>query len=104
MEQLFPFYFDFGENKTWYPDLAIKFRTPQLIKHPLSLEKIREFGVTKSIEPLIEDVDFMLQNKEVGGSHGLMWDIACHAPHRFADLYDQRILVILDEFQYRFAN
>ncbi|WP_069473105.1 hypothetical protein [Candidatus Marithrix sp. Canyon 246] len=28
-----------------------------------------------------------------------MWDTACHAPHRFADLYDQRILVILDEFQ-----
>jgi hypothetical protein len=110
---IIPFYFDFGENKTWYPDLAIKYyrafasqyisfitRTPQLVKHPLSLEKIREFGVTKSIEPLIEDVDFMLQNKEVGGSHGLMWDIACHAPHRFADLYDQRILVILDEFQY----
>jgi len=28
-----------------------------------------------------------------------MWKTACTAPHRFADLYDQRILVILDEFQ-----
>ena len=28
-----------------------------------------------------------------------MWDIACHAPHRFADFYNKRFLVIIDEFQ-----
>ncbi|TGO02784.1 hypothetical protein PN36_19240 [Candidatus Thiomargarita nelsonii] len=108
-----PFYFEFGENKMWYPNLAIKYyrifasqyiafltRTQKLVKHPLSLEQIREFGVSEAITPLIDDVDFLIQNKKVGGSHDLMWDLACSAPHRFADLYDQRFLVILDEFQY----
>ena len=28
-----------------------------------------------------------------------MWKTAYTAPHRFADVFDQRILVILDEFQ-----
>ncbi len=110
---IIPFYFEFGENKIWYPNLAMKYyrafasqyiafltRTPKFIKHPLSLEKIREFGISEDISPLIDDVDFLLQNKGVEGSHDLMWDLACSAPHRFADLYDQRILVILDEFQY----
>jgi len=108
-----PFYFEFGENKMWYPDLAIEYycafasqyisfttRTPELVKHPFSLKQIREFGVSQSITLFIDDVDFLIQNKEVGGSHDLMWKRACSAPHRFADLYDQRFLVILDEFQY----
>jgi hypothetical protein len=110
--EVIPFYFDFGENKMWYPNLAIKYyrafasqyisfitRNSKLIKHPLSLEQIREFGVKESITALVDDIDFLLQNKGIEGSHDLMWDTACHAPHRFADLYDQRILVILDEFQ-----
>ncbi len=110
--EVIPFYFDFGENKMWYPNLAIKYyrafasqyisfitQNSKLIKHPLSLEQIREFGVKESITALVDDIDFLLQNKGIEGSHDLMWDTACHAPHRFADLYDQRILVILDEFQ-----
>ncbi len=111
-KEVIPFYFDFAENKMWYPDLAIKYyrafasqyisfitQTPKLVKQPLSLKEIREFGVSKSIKALVDDVDFLIENKELGGSHGLMWKTACTAPHRFADLYDQRILVILDEFQ-----
>jgi hypothetical protein len=108
-----PFYFSFEENKIWYPDLAIKYycvfasqyisflqRDSDLVKIPLSLEEIKEYGLANAIKPLVRDIDFLLQNREVGGSHGLMWDTACSAPHRFADFFDQRILVILDEFQY----
>jgi hypothetical protein len=111
-QAVIPFYFDFGENKMWYPNLAIDYyrafasqyisfitQTPELVKHPLSLEKIKEFGENNSITALVDDVDFMLQNKGIEGSHDLMWKTACTAPHRVADLYDQRILVILDEFQ-----
>jgi len=111
-KQVIPFYFDFGENKMWYPNLAIKYyrafasqyisfitQTPNLVIDHLSLEQIREFGVSKSIEPLINDVDFLIKNKEVGGSHDLMWDTACTAPHRFASVLDTKFLVILDEFQ-----
>jgi len=107
-----PFYFDITENKIWYPDLAMKYyrtfashyisyleRDSALIDDLLTLEKIRAYGVKKSIEPLVSDVDLMLQNKEVGGSHGQMWQTAYSAPHRFASRYDLRFLVMIDEFQ-----
>lgn len=35
--------------------------------------------------------------KETG--FDLMWDTASSAPNRYAQLYDQRVLVIIDEFQ-----
>jgi len=111
-KEVIPFYFDFGENKMWYPDLAIDYyrafasqyisfitRNPKLVIDHLSLEEIRKFGVSKSISTLVKDVDFLIANKEVGGSHDLMWKTACTAPHRFAAVLDTKILVILDEFQ-----
>ena len=110
--EVIPFYFDFGENKMWYPDLAIDYycafasqyisfitRNQELVIDHLSLEEIRDFGISKSISTLVKDVDFLIKNKEVGGSHGLMWKTACTAPHRFAAVLDTKFLVILDEFQ-----
>jgi hypothetical protein len=107
-----PFYFDFAENKIWLSDLAIKYyrafasqyisfitRNSKLVTDHLSLKQIREFGVNNSITTLVDDVDFLIENKEQGGSHGLMWDTACTAPHRLASVLDIRFLVILDEFQ-----
>jgi hypothetical protein len=105
-----PFYFEFGENKIWYPDLAIKYycafasqyisflqRDKDGVGKLLSLKQIREYGIAKSIDNFVDDVDFLLQNKEVGGSHDLMWDIAYSAPHRYAERYDCRFLVICME-------
>ncbi len=60
----------------------------------------REYGLSKSIEDFVDDADFMIKNQFVDGNHDLMWDIASTAPHRFAEQYDRRVLVILDEFQY----
>jgi hypothetical protein len=74
-------------------------RDESLVKIPLPLEEIKKYGLANSIKPLVRDVDFLWQNKEVGGTHSLMWDTACTAPHRFATVYDQRLLVIIDEFQ-----
>jgi hypothetical protein len=108
-----PFYFSFEENKIWYPNLAIKYycafasqyiafleRDSKLVGKWLSLEKIRQYGVENGIEHFVDEVNFLQNNKTVGGSHDLMWDLACSAPHRFADFFEKRILVILDEFQY----
>jgi len=108
-----PFYFEFGEHKIWYPNLAIKYyctfasqyisfleREPKLVEKLLSLEQIREYGLSKSIEDFVDDADFMLKNQAIDGNHDLMWDIASTAPHRFSKQYDHRALVILDEFQY----
>jgi len=107
-----PFFFDVADTKIWYPNLAIKYycafasqyisfleRDEKLVNTPLSLDEIREYGLANSINLFVRDVNFLLQNKEVGGSHDLMWDIACSAPHSFADFYEKRFLVIIDEFQ-----
>jgi hypothetical protein len=107
-----PFYFDFAESNIWYPDLAIDYyctfasqyisfltREESLVRQPLSLEEIRSYGVTHAIKQLVNDVDFLMANKAVGGSHDLMWQTANYAPHRFAAVLDIRFLVILDEFQ-----
>jgi hypothetical protein len=108
-----PFYYSFDENKIWYPDLAIDYyrafasqyisfleRNEKWVGKRLTLEQIREYGLANSNELLVEDIDFLFQNREIGGSHDLMWSMACSAPHRFADFYDRRFVVILDEFQY----
>ncbi len=57
-----PFYFSIGENKRWLPDFAIEYyrafasqyisfleRDAELVRKPLSLEEIREYGLAKSI-------------------------------------------------------
>ncbi|WP_069471988.1 hypothetical protein [Candidatus Marithrix sp. Canyon 246] len=107
-----PFYFEFDENKMWYPNLAIDYycafasqyisfitRNPKLVTDHLSLKQIKEFGVSNSITTLVNDVDFLIENKELGSSHELMWKTACEAPHRYASVLDTKFLVILDEFQ-----
>ncbi len=106
-----PFYFDMAENPIWYPDLAVKYyrafasqyisfseRDETLVRKPLSLEKIREYGVKKSVPSLVDDVDSILWAKKMG-FYSSAWETACGAPHRLADVYDRRILVIIDEFQ-----
>jgi hypothetical protein len=111
-EVTIPFFFDVADSKIWLPNLAIKYysafasqyisfleRDHKLVNTPLPLEDIRKYGLAKSINLFVKDVDFLLKNKKVGGSQDLMWDIACSAPHRYAAFYDKRFLVIIDEFQ-----
>ncbi|MDM8559650.1 hypothetical protein [Candidatus Parabeggiatoa sp. HSG14] len=106
-----PFYFSFEEKKIWYPDLAIDYyrafasqyisflqRKEKWVGKRLTLKQIQQYGVTNSNELFVEDVDSLRQDKE-SRLHDSMWKTACSAPHRFADFYDQRVLVILDEFQ-----
>jgi hypothetical protein len=107
-----PFFFDVADTKIWYQNLAINYyrafasqyisfleRDEKLVNIALSLEEIKKYGLANSIDLFIRDVDFLLQNKDVVGSHDLMWNTACFAPHRFAAFYEKRFLVIIDEFQ-----
>ncbi|WP_186441133.1 hypothetical protein, partial [Desulfamplus magnetovallimortis] len=86
--KVIPFYFDISEANIWLPMFAIKYfcaftsqyisfleREPGLIRDPMTLEQIREYGVSKSIEPLVKNVDSLLQHKEQG-FHDLMWETA----------------------------
>ncbi|MCP4575143.1 MAG: hypothetical protein GY846_02480, partial [Deltaproteobacteria bacterium] len=106
-----PFYFNIDENKVWHPHLAVEYfrafasqyisfleRDETLVGKPLSLAKIREYGLSKSIDPLVDDVDSLIQDKKIG-FHDAMWKTAYAAPHRYAAVLDARFLVILDEFQ-----
>ncbi|MEN8215155.1 MAG: hypothetical protein ABFS56_02005, partial [Pseudomonadota bacterium] len=108
---IIPFYFDFSEKEIWYPDFAIKYyctfasqyisfieRNEDWVNQPLTLKEIREYGLAKSNQRLVDDVDSLFENKELG-LHDSMWDTAYSAPHRFAAIFDTRFLVILDEFQ-----
>ncbi|MCP4755920.1 MAG: hypothetical protein GY866_34095, partial [Proteobacteria bacterium] len=107
-----PFYLDIPESKIWYPTFAIDYycafasqyisfleRDEKLVRKSLSLEEIREYGVSKSIKPFVSDVDLLFQERKAGGLHDLMWKTAYTAPHVFASLYDVRFLVLIDEFQ-----
>ena len=110
-EIVIPFYFSIPEVKMWYPEFAIKYyrafasqyisffeRDEKLVNRHLSLKQIREYGLQKSISLFVDDVDSLSDDKSMK-YYGLMWETAYTAPNRFASFYDQRLLVILDEFQ-----
>ena len=109
--QVVPFYLDIAENPVWYPNFAFHYyqnfasqfiafleRDEDLIRYPLSLDQIREYGVAKNIKYFVIDVDEMRRNFEEG-KNDLVWITAYMAPSRYAGVMDRRFLVILDEFQ-----
>ncbi|MDM8522929.1 hypothetical protein QUF80_06105 [Desulfococcaceae bacterium HSG8] len=92
---IIPFYFSIREKKIWYPEFAIEYyrafasqyisfleRDERMVRNPLSLDKIREYGISKSPDILAEDVDMLLWNRE-REMHDSMWEIAYTAPERF---------------------
>ncbi len=107
-----PFYLSIPESPIWFVDLVIKYyetfashyisfleRDPLLVRKPLTLKQIRAYGETHNNEVLVDDVNYMLEYLE-SRHYDLVWDRVYRAPHRMAAIYDQRILVIIDEFQY----
>ena len=107
-----PFYLSIPDAPIWFTNFAFKYyrtfashyisfleRDPKLVGELLTMEQIRAYGMANDISVLVNNVDSML-NDEKAKRYDLVWDIAYHAPHRLAGVYDQRILVIIDEFQY----
>ncbi|MCP4711605.1 MAG: hypothetical protein GY869_23550, partial [Planctomycetes bacterium] len=114
--QVIPFYISIPDAPIWYLNLAVKYyttfashyisfmeRDPLLVRQSLTLEQIRDYGKTKNIQVLVNDVNAIL-SYEQSKNYDLVWDTAYRAPHRMAGVYDQRILVIIDEFQYLSAH
>jgi GTPase SAR1 family protein len=110
--QVIPFYISVPDAPIWYLNFAEKYyttfashyisfiqRDPALIMEPMTLEQIRDYGQAHGIRVLVNDINAILGYKE-SKDYGLVWDTAYRAPHRMASGYDQRILVIIDEFQY----
>ena len=109
---IIPFYISLEENNVWLPEFAsfyyrtfashyISFfeRNPKFVTEILTFEQIRDYGQNNSIDSFVTDID-LLNKFEANDQHGSMWRVAYSAPDKFASVYDQRILVIIDEFQY----
>lgn len=109
--QVIPFYFDVAERKAWYPDFALDYyrafvtqyisfmeRDPKLIGKRLTLEQIEAYGTGHDMAILGEDI-LSIQSDRKMRFYDSIWKTAYSAPHRFADAHDQRVLVIIDEFQ-----
>ncbi len=107
-----PFYFNIENRNIRLKHFAIKYfrtfasqyisfleRDETLVGKPLSLEKIREYGLANSIQPMVNDVDSILNDKKEEWGGDPIWDTARNAPHRYAAVLDIKFLVILDEFQ-----
>ncbi|MCP4353690.1 MAG: hypothetical protein GY795_50225 [Desulfobacterales bacterium] len=107
-----PFYYNFPERKTWYPDLAVEYfctfasqyvsffeRDENLARFPFdTLEDIKTYCSSEQFRLLARVADSMLRLKDTG-LYDSMWTSSYSAPERIAAVCDQRILVILDEFQ-----
>ena len=111
--EVIPFYFLIQEARMWYPEFAVRYygafasqcisfleRDVALIQNPLTLEEIRDYGKSSPMSSFVKDAEFLLRENRPHGRHDTMWDIASHAPHRYAAVYDKRFLVMIDEFQY----
>ncbi|MCP4105987.1 MAG: hypothetical protein GY749_10685 [Desulfobacteraceae bacterium] len=105
-----PFYFSIPETKMWYPNFAVDYyctfashyisfmeRDESLVRHPMRLEEIREYGRANAVKLFTDDIEAIRDYRS--GNWYMLWKTAYTAPERFAAIYDQRILVILDEFQ-----
>ncbi|MDM8551067.1 hypothetical protein QUF72_13350 [Desulfobacterales bacterium HSG2] len=109
--EVIPFYINIPERNVWFPNFAVGYycafasqyisfleRDQTPVDSPLTMEQIREYGKSKSLRQVVIDVDSMLHYKK-NRDHDLLWQTASSAPKRYARLYDQRFLVIMDEFQ-----
>ena len=105
-----PFYLEILGYDMWQNSFAINYyqvfasqfisfleREPELVRNLLTLEQIYEYGVQKEMNKLAEDSKFMIENQELDKGARL-WIMASSAPHRYAQAFGRRFLVILDEF------
>ncbi len=115
--EVIPFYFEVSEKRQWLGTLGVRYfetfashyiafvtRNPTSIRQRWRLSQIARFLEDHGAPPppfllLKEDVAeiqtfFKDQNAD------LLWEVAYSAPDRYATGFDQRFLVILDEFQF----
>ncbi len=109
--EVIPFYINISEKKMWLPDFAEQFyrafasqyisfleRDEAMVREPLSLDAIRQYGLDNGNNSLVKDIDLIRHYREQG-SFDLAWDTASGAPHRHAGVSGVSFLVMIDEFQ-----
>ncbi|MEM7536040.1 MAG: hypothetical protein AAF639_27915 [Chloroflexota bacterium] len=115
--KVIPFYYSIPESKVWYPDFAMNYyrtfatqyisfleRDPAMLRDDLlTMDQITAYGEKHSVGTLVRQVNSILEDEKFE-RYGVMWDAIYRAPHRVAAVNNQRILVIIDEFQYLSTN
>jgi len=112
---IIPFFISLGDKNVWLQNFSIKYyqtfasqyisyfeRNTKMVRDLLTFDEIKEYADSNLIKIFAKDIKMLLEY-ESKGNVDLMWELAITAPHRFASVYNQRILVIIDEFQY-FSN
>ncbi len=106
-----PFYFEIKESDQWIVDFSkdffltflsqyIAFKTRNKDHMSLdSLKKIREVCKKHEFHFLIDRIE-IFQERIEEESIDLMWDLARDAPRKIAEHYDERVVQMIDEFQY----
>ena len=114
--QVIPFYFSIPESPIYLVDFAVAYyetfashyisfleRDLLPVRNRLTLEEIKAYAEANNNAGLISDTNYIMHYLEQGRD-GLVWDRVYRAPHHMAGRNDQRILVIIDEFQYLSTN
>jgi len=111
-----PFYYEVKEGKRWtaefctdffltfiYQYIAFKARKPEYIAFPLQqnghFTKVREIATQEGYEyliPWIRSVETLVQECSIS----MLWDTARDAPRMIAHQQNERIVQMIDEFQY----
>ena len=76
--------------------LGFKRREPELIRNPLKLEELRESADDPLLLDLIHKMDLCLANN----SSEQAWELARELGHTISSIKDERIIQIIDEFQF----
>ena len=110
---IIPFFIRMSDRDIWIRQFALHYyqtfashyisffeRNDDMVMNLLTFEEIRQYGVDNNVNLFVKEVDLILKYESDYYKTGEIWDLASSAPHRFASIYDQRIIVIIDEFQY----
>jgi hypothetical protein len=110
--QVVPFYIEIKETSKWIVEFAREFfftficqyiafhsRNPEYLKHHYNYSKLINTAKKEGLDHLIAHIeDFELSDKK--GYVDILWDIAREAPCVIAQHKDERILQMIDEFQF----
>ena len=111
-DQVVPFYFEFRETSKWIADLAkeyfftfigqylaFKSRKVKYMEYITDYEILLEAVQKEGLDHLSRQIS-QFRNSEKKKEWDILWDIARDAPRMIAQSKDERILQIIDEFQF----
>jgi hypothetical protein len=110
-DQVIPFYFEISETPQWIADFAKKFYITFICQYlafksrNVSYLEYRNYNQLiraakkENLEHLVDHID-NFEYSDNRGDIDLLWDIARDSPRTIAQHYDDRVLQMIDEFQF----